>query len=128
MKNQEQSTSFDLLFEQVRFLSCPLSFHDFEISISHDKSLLEGRYDLNLDYGEKIFVIKTQNKNPYYIVAFRLLYKETDYRLDETSIPSKLSKPLTTEEILEMQRLVIAGQTEKIEEKYGSSDWKVFEG
>lgn len=96
IKSKENS---DILFSNVKYLDIPLSFSNCKIYIGNedDRSSVQQKFHLN--HNQKVIVIE-DDCYKYYVVAMQVLFQKNTFPPDETSMPIKREKPLTSDEIL----------------------------
>lgn len=129
LKNGEYKKNMDILFDDVSYIELPLTLENFNLSLGNDeekKSKLQKiGFDNKKNPSSNLYILESKSKI-YFIVAGKASYLENDFAGEESSIPIKLAKPITNEDILRIVNEGAEKGSDFILQKYNKTEWIVI--
>jgi hypothetical protein len=115
---EKEGLNNDLLFENVSFMSISPSVELLELKVEKIKVGNRHEFKVNLKHKEGI----------YYVHCFKLRYQQNNLDSSKSSIPSDLTEPATTTEILKIVKEIEEDGYDKVSKKLSSRwNWTTIE-
>lgn len=126
MKDENHEKNIDILFEGVSYIQLPLVLKIFNLIIGSNEEkrikLKEITFDNKSEALDNLYIIESHSKR-YFIIAEKASYLENDFEGTESSMPIKVEKPFTQEDILNLIAEAEEKGAESFMEKYNKTDW-----